>query len=120
MQVGPGQHHAHVTPTRGISRRTMVRLTAKLAGGAVLTVIAGDRLSRIAAAQDEEIILTAAASEVGARPGSAYAQGYAALAAADQDTGATAVAATSAPPDGGTGGASVGVVPGSSGRCRRC
>ena len=117
MQDGPGQHHAHVTRTRGISRRTMVRLTAKLAGGAALTVIAGDRLARIAAAQDEEIILTAAASEVGARPGSAYAQGAAALATADQDAGATTVAATSAPPDGGT---SEGVVPGSSGRCPRC
>ena len=116
MQGAQGNHGVQVGPAATISRRTTVSLAARFVAGAALAVVAGTSWTRVAAAQ-EEIVLTAAASEVGARPGAAYAQGYAALAAADQDTGAIAVAETSAPPDGGE---SVGVVPGTIGRCPRC
>jgi hypothetical protein len=88
----------HLVPAKVVSRRTIVALTAKLVGGVALSVVAGARLAHVAGAQDNEIILTAAASEVGARPGSAYARGYAAYAAGDQDAGATTQAATSPPP----------------------
>jgi hypothetical protein len=99
MQDSPSDRSKRFVPAKIMSRRTIVSLTAKLAGGAVLSVIAGTRLTQDAAAQDDEIILTAAASEVGARPGSAYANGYAARAAADQDAGAMTEGATS--PSGG-------------------
>jgi hypothetical protein len=104
MQDGPSNQFVPLTFARRVSRRTTVSLAAKIAGGAALTVITGARLAQVATAQDGEIILTAAASEVGARPGSAYAQGNAALAAADQDTGAITVAAgrtSTASPGGG-------------------
>jgi hypothetical protein len=70
-----------------VSRRAIVSLTVKSAVGAALAAGSGASAVQLAAAQDE-IILTAAASEVGARPGSAYAQGSAAFASADQDAGA--------------------------------
>jgi hypothetical protein len=98
MQHDPSDRQVHLVPAKVVSRRTIVALTAKLVGGAALSVVAGARLAHVAGAQDNEIILTAAASEVGARPGSAYARGYAAYAAGDQDAGATTQAATSPPP----------------------
>jgi hypothetical protein len=110
MQDDPSDRLVHLVPAKTMSRRKIVALTAKLVGGAALSVVAGTRLAQVAAAQDEEIILTAAASEVGAKPGSAYARGYAAYAAGDQDAGATTqagigpptgVAASAAPSDGG-------------------
>jgi hypothetical protein len=63
-----------------------------------LSVIAGARFAQFAAAQDDEIVLTAEASAVGASPGAAFAEGYAAVATADQEAGATTLAATSPPP----------------------
>ena len=98
MQDDPSDRQMHFVPVKVVSRRTVVALTAKLVGGAALSVVAGARLAQGAGAQDDEIILTASASEVGARPGSAYARGYAAYAAGDQDAGATTQAATSPPP----------------------
>jgi hypothetical protein len=98
MQHDPRDRQVHLVPAKVVSRRTIMTLTAKLVGGAALSVVAGARLAQVAGAQDNEIILTAAASEVGARPGSAYARGYAAYAAGDQDAGATTQAATSPPP----------------------
>ena len=97
MQDDPSDRLVHLVPAKTMSRRTIVALTAKVVGGAALSVVAGTRLAQVAAAQDDEIILTAAASEVGARPGSAYARGYAAYAAGDQDAGATTQAGTSPP-----------------------
>jgi hypothetical protein len=105
MQHDPSDRQVHLVPAKVVSRRTIVALTAKLVGGAALSVVAGAPLAQVAAAQDE-IILTAAASEVGAKPGSAYARGAAAYAAADQDTGATTQAGLTpvgaAPESGGT------------------
>ncbi len=98
MRDDPSDRLVHLVPAKMVSRRTIVALAAKLVGGATLSVVAGARLAHVAAAQDNEIILTAAASEVGARPGSAYARGYAAYAAADQDAGAITQAGTSPPP----------------------
>jgi hypothetical protein len=98
MQDDPSDRLVHLVPAKTMSRRTIVALTAKVVGGAALSVVASTRLAQVAAAQDDEIILTAAASEVGARPGSAYARGYAAYAAGDQDAGATTQAGTSPPP----------------------
>jgi hypothetical protein len=68
-----------VSSARG-SRRHMLTAAAKLACGAALAGAFGARLTQLAAAQDE-IIQTAAASEVGARPGAGYAHGAAAIAA---------------------------------------
>jgi hypothetical protein len=62
------------------SRRMLLTSAAKLASGAVLAGALGAHAVQFAAAQ-EEIILTAAASEVGARPGAGYAHGAAAIAA---------------------------------------
>ena len=87
MQDDLSDRLVHLVPAKVVSRRAIVALTAKLVGGAALSVVAGARLAQVAGAQDDEIILTAAASEVGARPGSAYARGYAAYAAGDQDAG---------------------------------
>ena len=88
MQDSPSGQLVHPASAQSVSRRTIVSMAAKFVGGAALSVIAGARLAQVAAAQDDEIILTAAASQVGARPGSAFAQGAAAFAAADQDAGA--------------------------------
>lgn len=81
--------------------------TAKLAGGAALAAsVPGTHVVQRAAAQSDEIILTASASEVGARPGSAYANGFAARAAADHEFGSSTQGAGSvlaAPADGGPG-----------------
>jgi hypothetical protein len=88
MQHDPSDQLVHVAPAKTVSRRTMISLTARLAAGVALGAVASAHTVQRAAAQDE-IILTAAASEVGAKPGSAYAQGAAAYAAGDQDTGAT-------------------------------
>jgi hypothetical protein len=105
MHNGQRDHFVRIAPAASVSRRTVVSWAARLAAGAALSVIAGARLVRDAEAQDNEIILTATASEVGARPGSAYAQGAAALATADQDATVTTAAATIqavASADGGT------------------
>jgi hypothetical protein len=114
MQDDLSDRLVHLVPAKMVSRRTIVTLTAKLVGGASLSLVAGTRLAQVAAAQDDEIILTAAASEVGAKSGSAYARGYAAYAAADQDAGATIQAATSPPPSVATS-ASSGGTPGTEG-----
>ena len=87
MQDGPSDRLVHLVPATIVSRRTIVSLTVKFAAGAALAAVSSAAAVQLAAAQDE-IVLTAAASEVGARPGSAYAQGSAAFASADQDTGA--------------------------------
>jgi hypothetical protein len=88
MRDDPSDQLVALAPAKTVSRRTMISLTARLAAGVALGAVASARTVQRAAAQDE-IILTAAASEVGAKPGSAYARGAAAYAAGDQDTGAT-------------------------------
>ena len=88
MRDDPSDQLLRLAPAKSVSRRTMISLTAKFAAGAALAVVSSARIVPLAAAQDE-IILTAAASEVGAKPGSAFARGAAAYAAADQDAGAT-------------------------------
>jgi hypothetical protein len=107
MQEGPSNQARHsALPTRA-SRRTIVSWTMKLAAGAALAAsVPGTPWVQRAAAQDDEIILTAAASEVGARPGGAYANGAAARAAADSEAGAStqgAGAVLPAPTGGGPG-----------------
>src|SRR5829696_9672491 len=83
-------------PTR-TSRRAIVSWTIKLAGGAAFAAaVPGSEWMRVAAAQEDEIILTAAASEVGARPGGAYANGAAARAVADHEAGSSTQGAGSA------------------------
>jgi hypothetical protein len=93
MPDGRSNQFVDSAPATRVSRRAIVTLTVKFAVGAALAAGSGVSAVQLAAAQDE-IILTAAASEVGARPGSAYAQGSAAFAAADQDTGAITQAGT--------------------------
>ena len=88
MQHDPSDQWVNLAPVKSVSRRTMISLTTKFAAGVALAAVSSARTVPLAAAQDE-IILTAAASEVGAKPGSAYARGAAAYAAGDQDTGAT-------------------------------
>jgi hypothetical protein len=107
-----------LVPGRGFSRRAILSLTAKFAVGAALAGIAGARLAQGAAAQDNQIVLTAAASQIGARPGSAYALGDDAVAVADANAGATTQGAThlSAPPPAFTS-AGPEIVPGCQGRC---
>ena len=87
MHEGQSDYGVHLGPTANVSRRTALSLAAKFIGGAALSLIAGARLAHVAAAQDDEIILTAAASEIGARPGSAYARSAAASIKADQTAG---------------------------------
>lgn len=105
MRDDPRIHVAASVPSSSVSRRVMLSSAAKLAGGAALAGAIGVRWAGLAAAQ-EEIVLTAAFSEVGARPGAAYAQGYVALAAADSGSGATA--------GGASGGSGAGAGPGDS------
>jgi hypothetical protein len=88
MQHDPSDQWVNLAPVKSVSRRTMISLTTKFAVGVALAAVSSARTVPLAAAQDE-IILTGAASEVGAKPGSAYARGAAAYAAGDQDTGAT-------------------------------
>ena len=89
MQDGPSNHIPESAQGNKTSRRALISWTLKLAGGAALaTSLSATRGAQLAAAQDE-IILTAEASEVGARPGAAYANGAAAAAAADSEAGAT-------------------------------
>src|SRR5215211_1215321 len=90
MQDSPSQQVGQLAlPTR-TSRRAIVSWTLKLAGGAALAAsVPGTPWVQRAAAQEDEIILTAAASEVGARPRGAYANGAAARAAADSEAGAS-------------------------------
>jgi hypothetical protein len=109
MQNVPNHHHEHLAPATRVSRRTTLALAAKLACGVAAAAIASTRMTRVAAAEGQDIVLTATASEVGAAPGSAYAQGSAALAVADQGAGAATVPASYTSSD---------IVPGSSGRCR--
>src|SRR5215207_8241977 len=106
MQEGPSNQAGHSAPSTRASRRAIVSWTMKLAGGAALAAsVPGTPWVQLAAAQDDEIILTAAASEVGARPGGAYANGAAARAAADSEAGASTQAGggvVPAPTDGGS------------------
>jgi hypothetical protein len=117
MRDSPGYHAMQSASVTTLSRRSILAWTAKLACGAALTTtVAGARWAQPAAAQGDEIVLTGAASEVGAMPGSSYAQGAAAFAGADSQAGSiTAGAANTAvaPSGGGTGGGS-GSGPGSS------
>src|SRR5215211_3425561 len=90
MQDGPSNPVGHSAPPTRTSRRAVVSWAVKLAGGAALVASGpGTHWVQGAAAQDDEIILTAAASEVGARPGGAYANGAAARAAADSEAGSS-------------------------------
>jgi hypothetical protein len=85
-------------PTR-TSRRAIVSWTIKLAGGAAFAAaVPGSEWMQVAAAQEDEIILTASASEVGARPGGAYANGAAARAVADHEAGSSTQGAGSVSP----------------------
>src|SRR5215207_7333205 len=107
MQDSPSNQAGHSASPARASRRAIVSWTAKLAGGAALAAsIPGAQWIQIAAAQDDEIILTAAASEVGARPGGAYANGAAARAVADYEGGVST--------QGAAGGAGSGAGPGDS------
>src|SRR5688572_22839924 len=114
MQDSPSnQAGLSALPARA-SRRAIVSWTAKLAGGAALAAsVPGSPWVQRAAAQDDEIILTASASEVGARPGGAYANGAAARAAADSAAGASTEGAAGGGAGSGAGpGPSTGAGPG--------
>jgi hypothetical protein len=80
------------------SRRALVRWTAGAAGAAALTAIPGTRWTHIAAAQ-EDVILTAAAAEIGASPGAAFARSAAAEAAAARGAARVQAAAALAEAD---------------------
>jgi hypothetical protein len=80
MRDDPRVHIESSGASSNVSRRNLLTSAAKLAGGAALAGALGVQAVQLAAAQ-EEIILTAAASEVGARPGAGYAHGAAAIAA---------------------------------------
>jgi hypothetical protein len=116
MQDSPSNQTEHLAlPTR-TSRRAVFSWAMKLAGGAALVASGpGTHWVQLAAAQDDEIILTAAASEVGARPGGAYANGAAARAAADSEAGSSTQGAGSmgGPGSGSGPGESNGAGPGS-------
>ncbi len=107
MQDSPSNQAGHSAPPAKTSRRAIVSWTAKLAGGAALvTSVPGANWVQLAAAQDDEIILTASAAEVGARPGGAYANGAAARAVADSEGGVSTQGAGGvlpAPTDAGSG-----------------
>ncbi len=127
MQDVQNDHRMYSRPVVKRSRRASMLLAVKLLGGAALALSAALPLAHGAAAEQADIVLTASASEVGASPGSAYALGYVAVAAAGQDVGAVALGASSvavAMPDGVTG--TVADTPmteeeiGSIGRCHRC
>ncbi len=79
-------------------RRSLIRWTVGATGAAALTSIPGTRWTNIAAAQDD-VILTAAASEVGASPGAAYARSAAAEAAAARGAARVQAAAALAEAD---------------------
>lgn len=100
------------------SRRAIVALGIKLAGGGAMAALPIAGMLREAAAQDDSVILVAGAAEIGASPGSAFArsaaaeavaargaarvQAAAALAEADSDEGAitqSPVAFAAANPD---------------------
>jgi hypothetical protein len=115
MQDGPGNQARHSVPPTRASRRAIVSWTMKLAGGAALAVsVPGTSWVQRAEAQDDEIILTAAASEVGARPGGAYANGAAARAVADSEAGSSTQGAGSISPTSAGGGPGSGAGPGDS------
>jgi hypothetical protein len=114
----PSDRLMQASPSTRLTRRAIVSWTAKLAGGAALVAaVPGVRGAESAMAQDDEIILTAAASEVGARPGAGYAHGYAAIAEANSELGAVSGSAPGAgapsPASPGSGGGT-GTGPGSS------
>ncbi len=113
MRDGPSNHVKPIEPTTSVSRRFLLSWTATLAGGAALAV---SGLGQSALAADDEIVLTGAASEVGAKPSSSYAQGAAAFAGADSELGGiTAGAANVAvAPSGSGGGGGSGSGPGNS------
>ena len=99
MQDRPIDQAGHSASPARTSRRAIVSWTAKLAGGAALAAsVPGAQWIQLAAAQDDEIILTASASEVGARPGGAYANGAAARAVADYEGGVSTQGAGSVSP----------------------
>jgi hypothetical protein len=100
----PSDRLMQASPSTRLTRRAIVSWTAKLAGGAALVAaVPGIRGAESAMAQDDEIILTAAASEVGARPGAGYAHGYAAIAEANSELGATSGSVGGSAPSGGGG-----------------
>ncbi len=70
----PGQSRA--------SRRAIVTMGIRLAGGSALAALPVAGMLREAAAQDDSVILVAGAAEIGASPGSAYARSAVAEAAA--------------------------------------
>src|SRR5215203_3408961 len=106
MQDSPSHQVGQSVPPTKTSRRAIVSWTLKLAGGAALAAsVPGTLGVQLAAAQDDEIILTASASEVGARPGGAYANGADARAVADSGSAST---------EAGGGGAGSGAGPGDS------
>jgi hypothetical protein len=80
------------------NRRALVRWSAAAAGAAALTSIPGTRWTSTVAAQDE-VILTAAASEIGASPGAAFARSAAAEAAATRGAARVQAAAALAEAD---------------------
>lgn len=113
MRDGPSNQGKPIEPSSSVSRRALLAWTATLAGGAAL---AASGLAQPALAADDEIVLTGAASEVGAKPSSAYSQGAAAFAGADSEIGGiTAGAANVAvAPSGSGGGGGTGSGPGNS------
>src|SRR5215212_6873311 len=118
MQDSPSHQVGQSAPPTRTSRRAIVSWTLKLAGGAAFAAaVPGSEWVRSAAAHDDEIILTASASEVGARPGDAYANGAAARAVASSEGGSSTQGAGSmvpAPPGGGGTGGGTGAGPGNS------
>src|SRR5215203_3410579 len=117
MQDSPSHQVGQSVPPTKTSRRAIVSWTLKLAGGAALAAsVPGTLGVQLAAAQDDEIILTASASEVGARPGGAYANAADARAVADSGSASTEAGGGGAGSGAGPGpGDSSGAGPGSGG-----
>ena len=119
MRDGPSNLVKPIVSTTSVSRRLLFTWTARLAGGAAFaaTVSGEPRWAQSALAADDEIVLTGAASEVGAKPGSGYAQAAAAFSAGDSEAGGIAVGAANAavaPAGGGGSGGGSGSGPGDS------
>src|SRR5215213_270793 len=62
MQDDPSDRQVHLVPAKMVSRRAIVALTAKLVGGATLSLVAGTRLAQVAADQDAGATIQAAIS----------------------------------------------------------
>lgn len=87
----PGQSRA--------SRRAIITMGIKLAGGGALAALPVAGMLREAGAQDDSVILVAGAAEIGASPGSAYARSAAAEAAAARGAARVQAAAALAEAD---------------------